>query len=248
MAISSVRAAAHELRFAAEIVGGPHEIWIRSSLPVVPGRRRARAHPGRGDVPGGRLEIGAPVDETIIRRIPEIQAVLRSFNMTGDWTPAGPIKHRIEVVCPVSPPPPRRGDRGVAAFFSGGVDSFSTLLRNPEITHLVYVAGLDAPVGEQFERHHARIREAIDEIASRLGKSLITVETNARELYDGLLEGPAFFGGLLAAAARLWRPRSPASTSRARRATSGSSRTARTRCSTISGERAGSSWSMMEPS
>ncbi len=207
MTIGSVRASEHELRFTAEIVGGPHEIWMRSSLPVVPGADVALALTlVVAMTRGGRLEVEAPIDETLIRRIPEIQAVLRSFNMTGDWTPAGPMKHRVEVVCPVSPPPPRRGDRGVAAFFSGGVDSFSTVLRNPEITHLVYIAGLDAPVGEEFERHHARVREAIEEIASRLGKSLITVETNARELYKGLLEGPAFFGGLLAAAARLMAP------------------------------------------
>jgi polysaccharide pyruvyl transferase WcaK-like protein len=207
MAISSVRAAAHELRFTAEIVGEPHEIWVHSSLPVVPGADVALALTlVMAMTRGGRLEVGAPVDETLIRRIPEIQAVLRSFNMTGDWTPAGPIKHRIEVVCPTSSPPPRRDDRGIAAFFSCGVDSFSTVVRNPEITHLIYVAGLDAPVGEEFEQHHAQVRGAVEAIGERLGKSVITVETNARELYEGLLEGPAFFGGVLAAAARLVAP------------------------------------------
>jgi hypothetical protein len=200
--VHSLRSSPHELRFTAELGDEAHEIFVRSSLPDPPGADVAvvlTLLPAM--VRGGSLQVEAPVDETLVRRIPEIQAVLRAFKLAGDWTPAEPLGNPVELICPVASPPVRRADRRIATFFSAGLDSFAALLRNPEITDLIYIAGMDAPVGEGFEDHHARARGAVSRIAEQVDKPLITLETNARDLYGGLV-GPLFGGEILAAGAR----------------------------------------------
>jgi hypothetical protein len=81
---------------------------------------------------------------------------------------------------PLAPEPATEG-RGVACFFSGGVDSFDTVLRHPdEITHLIYVHGYDTPLANTKMR--ATILQSLRRAAAGLGKPLIEVETNLREL------------------------------------------------------------------
>jgi hypothetical protein len=210
--VHAVRSELGALQFSVDLEGRTQELFVRTSLPVVPGADIAVAMtlvPAM--IRAGRLEVEAPVDETLLRRLPEIQAVWRAFQLGGDWTPAAEIKRDVEVVCEAAavpvPVPVPVADRGVAAFFSAGVDSFATFARNPEITHFIYVAGMDAPAEPQFDTHHAMVRETVSGIANRLGRSLITIETNARALYGEMgLVGPTFGGSLLAAAARLTAP------------------------------------------
>lgn len=69
----------------------------------------------------------------------------------------------------------------VGAFFSGGVDSFYTLLRhNDEITKLILINGI------MFEdpSQRPKITKEIQRVAQELGKSLIVVEVNIREFSD----------------------------------------------------------------
>ena len=76
--IRDVRAVPHELRFTVETAGREHELWARTSLPVVPGADVAVALTFTvAMAQGGRLEVDAPVDETLVRWIGEIEAVLR---------------------------------------------------------------------------------------------------------------------------------------------------------------------------
>lgn len=72
----------------------------------------------------------------------------------------------------------------VGLFFTGGVDSFYSLLkRKDEITDLIYVHGFDVELGD-----HAR-RKAVSDmcrsVAGAFGKGLVEVETNARRLLKG---------------------------------------------------------------
>jgi Polysaccharide pyruvyl transferase len=176
---------------------------MRTSVPVVPGADVAVALAFvKAMMEPGPLRLDAAVDETLIRRLPEIQALLRAFRIGGDWPELDVLEHPVEVLCPFTAPPPRPQDRGTAAFFSGGVDSFSTLLRHPDITHLVYVAGMDVPVGEAYDDHHAAMCEIAAGVAQRLGKRLITAETNVRELYEPTLVSQASGATRLAAVAR----------------------------------------------
>jgi hypothetical protein len=72
---------------------------------------------------------------------------------------------------------------GVGAFFSGGVDSFYTLLKHQdEITKIIFVHGLDIKLGKTSLR--AKVSREIQRIARELGKLLIEVETNVHEFAD----------------------------------------------------------------
>lgn len=67
--------------------------------------------------------------------------------------------------------------KSVACFFTGGVDSFYTLLKNNnEITKIVYVHGFDIWLQEKEFRQ--MVSKRLHELAHELGKELIEVETN----------------------------------------------------------------------
>ena len=104
----------------------------------------------------------------------------------------------------VAPAPP--AGSGVGCFFSGGVDSFYTVLRHRrEITHLVTVYGFDIDVDNRVlrERVSARLRKA----AAELGKELIEVETNIRRISDTHASwGKLYNGAALATVALLLAP------------------------------------------
>jgi hypothetical protein len=82
---------------------------------------------------------------------------------------------------------------GVGAFFSGGVDSFYTVVKHlDDITHLVFVENVfdpRVPAGEA--------REAVHAAAAEFGKPLVEVRANFRHLGDAagvrhlLYHGPA---------------------------------------------------------
>jgi hypothetical protein len=91
------------------------------------------------------------------------------------------------------------------AFFSGGVDSFHTVLKNLRryapgdprmITHLILVHGFDIPLDqtELFAQAHRHARDAAD----AFGQQLVPVRTNARHVLDGLDWGRYAHGAGLA--------------------------------------------------
>lgn len=78
------------------------------------------------------------------------------------------------------PNPIKRDNKSVACFFTGGVDSFYTLLKhNSEITKIVYVHGFDLWLHEVEFRE--MVSKRMNQIANELGKELIEVETNLLE-------------------------------------------------------------------
>ncbi|PIE20655.1 MAG: hypothetical protein CSA61_00375 [Neptuniibacter caesariensis] len=97
--------------------------------------------------------------------------------------------------------------RPVAAFFSGGVDSFYTLKKHADqITHLVFVHGFDVVLSDKAKR-----REFADNarsIADKQGLQLVEVETNLREFGDRYVSWlDAYCGAGLASIALLLSPR-----------------------------------------
>lgn len=96
--------------------------------------------------------------------------------------------------------------RGVACFFSGGLDSFYTLLKHQsEITHLILIHGFDMWLED--ERLRALVSKELNNVAARLGKPLIEVETNLRDIGDEYLDwGLHYFGSGLASVALLLSP------------------------------------------
>ena len=76
---------------------------------------------------------------------------------------------------------PRREQQTQAAsvgcLFSGGLDSFYTLLKHrEEVTHLIFADGFDIP--PQDEQRRERAVSVARTVADELGKSLIEVHTN----------------------------------------------------------------------
>src|SRR5262249_56429735 len=87
-----------------------------------------------------------------------------------------------------------RGE-GIGCFFSGGVDSFYTLLeRREDITDIVVVHGFDVRLEDEPLRRG--LSEAATDVAPALGKRLIELETDARRLGDPYVTWNHYFSCL----------------------------------------------------
>jgi diphthamide synthase (EF-2-diphthine--ammonia ligase) len=72
---------------------------------------------------------------------------------------------------------------GVSALFSGGVDSFHTILTHQqELTHLLYVEGFDTHLHQVGYRQLANSH--MERAAVQVGIPMLKVETNARQFLD----------------------------------------------------------------
>jgi hypothetical protein len=132
-----------------------------------------------------RLVIESDVSSTLLAAASRIMGNYQKL-------PAGePRFQRIEVVADSVP----RTNRGpmAGAFFSCGVDSFYTLLGNvaryPDedsraVSHLVLVHGFDIPLEQ--ESFFETVRDQVDVVARTLGKTLVPVRTNVRDLLSGM--------------------------------------------------------------
>ncbi len=180
-----------ELTFEARLQGRePQQIWLRSDTEVEPYPEAALAAmlmPAMRT--GGALTMSEPISPRILRMQREFQAIQRAWSR--EWVFEDPPLEEVEVTAPVRPVERRDPTGRVAVFFSGGVDSWSTILGEPGVTDLIFVRGLDILPGFSHQegladRVEARLREAAD----ALGLRLHSVDTNARELSEP--NGPGF--------------------------------------------------------
>jgi len=138
---------------------------------------RALQHPGP-------IVIEAEVSPELLASARRAAALLESWGL-----PPGRVRGAaIDIQAPFGVAA-RRG-AGVGAFFSGGVDSFYTVLKNiaryPEgdsrsLTHLVMLHGFD--VREEDRALFERLSGPLREVATALGKGFVTLRTNLRELF-----------------------------------------------------------------
>ncbi len=86
----------------------------------------------------------------------------------------------------------------VGTFFSGGIDSYYTLLKHhDEITDLIFAHGLDIKLKDESLRR--KTSEKIHEIAESFGKNVVELETNIRTLLNPYVAwGPFGHGPALA--------------------------------------------------
>ncbi|MEO5580481.1 MAG: hypothetical protein ABIR58_07460 [Gemmatimonadaceae bacterium] len=127
---------------------------------------------------GEPLSISLPVDKALKANAARLMSIWRAWY---------PDLFEVPVQAEVETSPQARGQGRVGAFFSGGVDSFFTLLRDRAtavpaerrpIQDLITVCGFDIAVersgafGSLLDRHR--------DIADRLGHELIDVTTNLR--------------------------------------------------------------------
>lgn len=113
-----------------------------------------------------------------------------------DWTHG----HRVQLNYEISNDAAAQG-KGVSLFFSGGVDSFYSLIQHrDEIENLILIHGFDVPLADTrtFELTESHAREA----ASHFGKRLIVVRTNLHYEQPSVPGGwGMYWGAALAAVA-----------------------------------------------
>lgn len=165
---------------------------------------------------GGELSLPGPLSPQLRRAVPSLQAVLASLALGSRMTD-DPLS-TVEVTTPVAstgpePQPDPEARRGVGAFFSCGVDSWSTLLSNPDVTDLIYIHGFtdliyihgfDIPLDQP--QASATVERQLAKIAAARGMRLHVVRTNLRELLDPNVLWEISHGVALASVALLFAP------------------------------------------
>ncbi len=125
---------------------------------------------------GEPMRICAPVDPVLLRNAEEIQRIW------SEWFP--PLKPVRIIVERLAESPPAGGGK-TGLFFSGGVDSFFSLLRlagsagdGRGIDELIFVWGFDIPL--QNREAFGNKLKTLSQISAESGKDLIPVVTNLR--------------------------------------------------------------------
>lgn len=154
------------------------------------------------------LYIDAPVDSALLDGMADLARL-----WTAWFPPLQPVP--VSVASVVGPPNDAAPAGRFGAFFSGGVDSFFTLLRregerarNPYgvVDDLIVVHGFDMPLADQpaFDR----LRSSLERVADAMGKTLIPIRTNLRlTQFRGLDWARVGHGPALAAIALALEPR-----------------------------------------
>jgi hypothetical protein len=150
---------------------------------------------------GETLKIPVPVSPILLRSVLEIQSILHCFDARYS---------RIEVRAPVRSRPIRSDSEGqTGLFFSLGVDSFYSLLRNAEdhprdeaaITYLIHIHGFDLLRGGSDSEFPPTMLERSEAVARETGKSLLPVVTNLRSVSARLADWTMNHGAALASVA-----------------------------------------------
>jgi len=151
---------------------------------------------------GGALRVDPDLSPRLLAASQRIQDLFLMWERGDALPPQGFRRIRIDADRRAPDGP---GGTGVGCFFSGGVDSFYTVLAHEaEITDLVLVHGFDVPLGDRPLREE--ISRAARAVAAELGKRLIEVDTNVRDIADRHLTWHHFFGAGLASVALFLAP------------------------------------------
>lgn len=127
---------------------------------------------------GEPLTLTLPVDSALHANAPRLLRI---------WKTWYPNLFEPAVHCDVDSSPSANGGNRVGAFFSGGIDSFFTVLRSRDtappaerrqIQDLITVWGFDISLDQSDAFTRLRERHAV--VAEKLGKDLIDVATNVR--------------------------------------------------------------------
>lgn len=158
---------------------------------------------------GLTLRVDGELNERFSDGLRDAQAIYASWypelkrvpvEITSNDTASSPIDHATR-----QDEAPAK--QGVAAFFTGGVDSFYTLLKKQhEIDTMVYVHGFDVDLEDASLRE--KVSTMLRSVSGALGKRLIELETDFRGAYRTRLTSrmpnwPLIHGAALATAAHL---------------------------------------------
>lgn len=144
---------------------------------------------------GEALQLDAPISPRLRQNLPTLQAILSSW-FRGTQT--------VDIVAPdatdTGPDPVPAG----ACFFSGGVDSFCTLLRDLQrpaeqrrFSHLAWGIGLDLRSGQTALI--GGFQTLVESVARETGFGTVRFSTNLREFADRWIDWNTLHGSTLAA-------------------------------------------------
>ena len=156
---------------------------------------------------GRGLRIDGELSERFLDSLETVQDIYCS------WEPSF---RRVEIVGATARAIPSRPGRGVGLFFTGGLDSFYTLLKHKdEITHLIFIHGIDFNLKDPVLR--SQVSEMLNRVGTHFGVGVIEIEANLRdcsELFDlnwNLSHGGAFAATAYSLSALIRRIYMPAS-------------------------------------
>jgi hypothetical protein len=136
------------------------------------------------------LDLGSlSVSQRLLRSVPRIQDTYLGWS---DGLSYVSVRAQAE---------PRRRERaGTGLFFSGGIDSwYSLLAADPPPTHLLFMVGFD--IDESQPHRLEQASRTAREVADKFGATLITSRANLRAFTDPLVEWSLYHGGYLAGTA-----------------------------------------------
>jgi hypothetical protein len=170
-----------------EVAGSPLNTDASSVLAVALPLAMAR---------GWDLRCEAPVSAALLQSLPKIQDIYRL------WLPSGTRRIRVDAISQSASYGP---GREAGCFFSGGVDSYYTYLKNrSDVTQVIFVTGFDILLKQTT--FGERVLRDIRTMAAGLGVHLIEVRTNLRDFSDAHLGWGIYHGAALAAVALMLAP------------------------------------------
>jgi hypothetical protein len=145
---------------------------------------------------GERLAISAPISPRLLDALPEIQSLYVCFDRRNQLIPVE-VEKRRELL-PAGDDPP-----GIGLFFSLGVDSFYSLVKNQRdhpsdartVTHLLSVHGFDVAVDGWDEQFPFELLANFRRVADEAGKTLVPVVSNVRRVSTPLAPWTLVHGG-----------------------------------------------------
>lgn len=172
-----------------------HSIWYRTSREIL--NDRVEPLLAIALLPamklGTDLQLPAAASPRLLGALDEIQNIFHLWDRRFQ---------KIQVHAPRRLRANRAPGKGVACFFSGGLDSFYTALKHrAEIDSLVFVHGFDISLDKRALR--LKVARAIRRAARELGKPLIEIESNLRSFCDPFVPWKLYHGAALASVALL---------------------------------------------
>ncbi len=151
---------------------------------------------------GERLFIPAPISSRLLEALPEIQSIYAAFDPRTTRVPVD-AGARSESLASDA------GGQGVGLFFSMGVDSFYSLLKNQRdhpadektVTHVISVHGFDAAHDGWDDAFPPALLKNFAHVARKTGKTLVPVVSNVRQYGARLAPWTMLHGGAMASVA-----------------------------------------------
>ena len=151
---------------------------------------------------GMPIHLHGPVTQEFLDQVPSIQRVFELWRV-DEWHRHNPGRLRRVAVHAEAIAPPLVGDQ-TATMFSGGVDSFYTLLtHSDDLDSLVFIDDFEGVFADDArEGVHAHVAAA----AEALGKHLVRVRTNGRSIFLAGISWLTYSGGFICSVAVLHAP------------------------------------------